>query len=530
MLDALPLTPNGKLDRAALARRELLAPAAAAEARALRTPVEEIVAGLWSELLGVHPVGPDDNFFQLGGHSLSGAQVVSRLRHALQVELPLRVLFEAPTVAGLAAEIDRRRSQQGAVEQPTILAFHQERSTPPPLSFAQERFWAGRQLEARTVAPATIPILVRFEGELDLLCLRRALAEIVDRHEVLRTSFREGPEGAVQVIHPRLAIPFPVVDLVALPPSARLEEIRRWSAFERRRHFDYERAPLFRLTLFRSAERDNLLLFNVHHIAFDGWSRPVMLGELSALYNAFREGRPSPLQPLAAQYQDFARWQRRMVVGEALEKQESFWREHLRGAAPLDLGAGRPPASPRTFEAGMETFTVPPELERQLEAFSAEHCVTLFMTLLTAFNVLLHAETGADDIVVVCLFANRNQVEVESLIGNFYAGLPLRTRLAGAGTFRALLERVRDVTLAAHENPDILYESAFEGLSSRDEADRGGLDTFRVLFQLAKLPRRGRHARPPADPAGGRQRENAQGSEPFPYPIGPAHGALPLQP
>ena len=124
----------------------------------------------------------------------------------------------------------------------------------------------------------------------------------------------------------------------------------------------------------------------------------------------------------------------------------------------------------------------------RLEAFSAERCVTLFMTLLTAFNVLLHSETGADDIVVVCLFANRNQVEVESLIGNFYAGLPLRTRLSGAATFRALLERVRDVTLAAHENPDILYESAFEGLSSHDRKDDGGLDTFRILFQVAKLP------------------------------------------
>ena len=342
VLDALPLTPNGKLDRGALARRELPAPSAA-EARALRTPVEEIVAGLWSELLGVHPVGPDDNFFQLGGHSLNGAQVVSRLRRALQVDLPLRVLFEAPTVAALAAEIECRRSYGEGAEPPTILAFHEERSTPPPLSFAQERFWAGRQLEARAVSPAAIPMLVRFEGELDVVCLRQAFGEIVDRHEVLRTSFAEGPEGAIQVVHPRLEIAFPIVDLSALQPSARIEEIRRWSAFDRRRHFDYERAPLFRLTLFRSAERDNVLLFNVHHIAFDGWSRPVMLSELSVLYNAFRAGSPSPLRPLAAQYQDFARWQRQVMAGGALARQVAFWREHLQGRRrSTSAPAGRP--------------------------------------------------------------------------------------------------------------------------------------------------------------------------------------------
>jgi hypothetical protein len=253
-------------------------------------------------------------------------------------------------------------------------------------------------------------------------------------------------------------------------------------------HFDYERAPLFRLTLFRYSERENVLLFIIHHIAFDGWSRPVLVGELAALYNALREGRPSPLRPLAAQYQDFARWQRRTVAGEALASQVAFWREHLEGARSLDLRDGRPRLAPRTFAAGVEAFTVPEELERQLEGFAAAHCVTLFMTLLTAFNALLHHETGAGDIVVVCLFANRNQVEVENLIGNFYAGLPLRTRLSGDRTFREVLERVRDVTLAAHENPDILYESVFEGLGLQDEEDQGGLETFRILFQLAKLP------------------------------------------
>jgi non-ribosomal peptide synthetase component F len=165
----------------------------------------------------------------------------------------------------------------------------------------------------------------------------------------------------------------------------------------------------------------------------------------------------------------------------------TFWRQHLQGARSLDLRAGRPLPARRTFDAGVEEFTVQEELQGRLEAFAAEHCVTLFMTLFTAFNALLHAETGADDIVVICLFANRDQVEIENLIGNFYAGLPLRSRLSGARTFRELLEHVRDVTLAAHEHPDILYEPVFEGMNF-DNQGPGGLDTFRILFQLAKLP------------------------------------------
>ncbi len=486
-LDALPLTSNGKIDRGALARRELEIPSAAGEKRAPRTSVEEIVAGLWSEVLGLTQIDPDDNFFQLGGHSLSGAQVVSRLRQALRVDLPMRVLFEAPTVASLAAEIERLRSHGGAADRPAITSFHPDRSSPPPLSFAQESFWEGRRIEARSVA-STIPMMVLFEGPLDFVSLWRALQEIVARHEVLRTSFREEGSGPVQVVHPAFPIPFPVVDLEQLAPADRMEEVRHWATLDGRSHFDLERGPLFRLALFRCTGRENVLLFTVHHIAFDGWSRSVLIGELAALYNAFRAGRPSPLAPLAAQYQDFARWQRQTLSGETLAREVTFWREHLRGALPLDLAVGRPPASLRTFEAGVEPFALPQELARKLEAFAAAHCVTLFMTLLAAFEALLHHETGRDDIVVTSLFANRNQVEIENLIGNFFTGLPLRTRFAGLRTFRDLLERVRDVTLAAHEHPDILYGPVMAGMSFLETEERSGLAAFRVMFQFVKWP------------------------------------------
>ncbi|HKH43956.1 MAG TPA: amino acid adenylation domain-containing protein, partial [Thermoanaerobaculia bacterium] len=255
-LDALPLTPNGKLDSRALPVPVL----SGGEPGALHTPVQEITAGLWAELLGLAHVGPDDNFFELGGHSLIGARLIWRLREALGVDLPLRVLFEAPTLAALAAEIERLR--RGAPDQPTITSFRQERSSPPPLSFAQERYWAGRHLEARSVA-STIPMLMHLAGPLDLVCLRRAIAAVVDRHEILRTSFQEGPEGPIQVIHPAVPVALPEVDLERLTAPERMAEVRRFSILDGRLHFDYERPPLFRPTLFRCAAEEHVLLFTI---------------------------------------------------------------------------------------------------------------------------------------------------------------------------------------------------------------------------------------------------------------------------
>ncbi|HET9226708.1 MAG TPA: amino acid adenylation domain-containing protein [Thermoanaerobaculia bacterium] len=483
-MESLPQTPSGKVDRRALAR---IAPEmeSAEDLAEPRTPTEELLAGIWAQVLGLERVGAGQSFFELGGHSLTGAQVVSRLRQVFQVDLPLRVLFEAPTVAGMAAEIERLR-RQGTPERPAISSFRQDRSAPAPLSFAQERFWTGRHVEARTVA-STIPTLVAFEGRLDLECLRRAMQVIVERHEVFRTTFRDGAGGPVQVVHDAVPVRLPVVDLEGIAPARQRAEIHLRSTLDGRSHFDYERGPLFRTTVFRFSERESAVLFTIHHVAFDGWSTGVLLGELSALYNAFRESGLSPLRPLAAQYQDFARWQRQTLAGETLAKEVAFWREHLRGAVPLDLSGGRRPARP-TWEAGIETFAIPGELERKLDAFAAEQGVTLFMTLLAAFKTLLHQETGSNDVVVTGLFANRNQIEIENLIGNFYNGLPLRTRLDGVHTFRDLLHRVRDVTLAAHEHPDILYEPVMEGMSFLENGDRGGLATFRILFQLAKLP------------------------------------------
>ncbi|HEY2739397.1 MAG TPA: amino acid adenylation domain-containing protein, partial [Thermoanaerobaculia bacterium] len=383
-LAELPVTANGKLDRQALPAPVV----SGGEHRAFHTPVEEITAGLWAELLGLAYVGPDDNFFELGGHSLIGAQLISRLRQALDVELPLRILFEAPTVTGLAAEVERLRRGDGGPALPTISSFRQDRGAPPPLSFAQERYWAGRHLEARSVA-STIPMLMHLEGPLDRACLWRAITAVVDRHELLRTSFRDDPEGPVQVIHPTVSVALPEVGLERLGAAEQRAEVKRFSILDGRLHFDYERPPFFRSTLFRCGAEEHILLFTIHHVALDWWSRSVMLREVAALYLAFRAGQPSPLPPLVAQFQDFARWQRRLSREEAQASQVTFWREHLSGAVPIDLGdlsESRPHPRKRTFTAGSEGIQVPEDLERQLDLFSARQGVTLFMTLLAAFK------------------------------------------------------------------------------------------------------------------------------------------------
>lgn len=244
---------------------------------------------------------------------------------------------------------------------------------------------------------STVPLLMHLAGPFDRVLLQRALAALVDRHELLRTSFREGPDGPFQVIHAAVPVACREVDLERLPAAERLAVVQRFSILDGRLPFDYEQAPLLRVTLFRCAAEEHLLLFTIHHVAADWWSVSILFREVSALYAACRAGQPSPLPPPVAQFQDFARWQRRLSREEEEASQVTFWREHLRGAVPIDLAdrdRGRPGPGKRTFAAGVEGVLVPAALERQLEAFSAQHGVTLFVTLLSAFKALLLDETG----------------------------------------------------------------------------------------------------------------------------------------
>ncbi|HVF62094.1 MAG TPA: amino acid adenylation domain-containing protein, partial [Thermoanaerobaculia bacterium] len=485
VLDALPLTPNGKVDRKALS-----APAAGPVERAAapRTPAEELVAGIWADVLRRTDVGPEDDFFALGGHSLLATQVVSRVREVFGVELPLRKVFELPTVAGLAAELEARQRAASGPAPPPIA----RRATdgPAPASFAQERLWFLEQL-GEEGASYVVPVAYRLCGRLDRAALAAALAEIVRRHDALRTTFRaaeapSAPARVLQVVAPAVELPLPLVDLGALGAAPAEAELRRLAA-EGARGFDLARGPLLRAALFRRSADDHALLVALHHIASDGWSLGVLRRELAALYGAFAAGKPSPLPELPVQYADFAAWQREWLQGEPLAAQLAYWRQALAGApAVLELPADRPRPAAQTFRGGTLPFQLGPEAAAALHAVARRHGATLFMTLLAGFQAVLARWSGVQDLVVGTPIANRNRAEVEGLIGFFVNTLALRGDLRGDPAFAALLAGAAETTLEAYAHQDLPFEKLVEEL--RPERDLAHSPLFQVLLILQNAP------------------------------------------
>ena len=481
VLEALPLTPNGKIDR-----RSLPAPApsrdAAGEPGTPSTPTEERLAAIWADLLGVERVGPEESFFALGGHSLLAARVLARVRTAFGVELPMRTLFERPTVRAVAAFVDAAERAGGGPSAPPLV-----RSPRPellPLSFAQQRLHFLAQLEPENPFYNHTSIL-ELGGPLDVLSLRRALAEVVRRHEVLRTTYPLLDNRPVQRIEPPVAVPLPVVDLCVLAPEEQRREVQRQAAAEAQRPFDLERAPVLRALLLRTAPEEHVLFFSFHHIASDAWSIAILVGELAAIYEACGAGRPSPLPDLPVQYADFALWQQSWLQGEVLEEHEAYWRKALGGSPPaLRLPTDRPRPARPTYRGLRRTFRWPRELSRSLVDLSRREGVTLFMVLLAAFDVLLQSATGQEDVIVGSAVANRSRVETEGLIGLFLEMLPLRVDLSGNPRFLDLLRRVRDVSLGALAHQDF----PLERLAQELRGDGDGTSLFRVAFGVRNAP------------------------------------------
>jgi amino acid adenylation domain-containing protein len=466
LLDALPLNANGKVDRRALAQ---LAPAPEAEGEyeAPRTPIEELLAGLWADLLGASRVGLGDDFFALGGHSLLATRVVARLREPLGVELPLAALFENPTLGDFAAAVERARSGR-AVQAPPIVPV--EHGDGAPLSFAQERLWFLDRM-APGSAVYNIPAALRLAGRLDVPKLASALTEIARRHEALRSVFADGVQGV------RGPEPFPleVVD------AASVSEARRLAQEEAARPFDLERGPLARAVLLRIAPEDHLFVLNLHHIVADGWSLGVLLAELEALYSG------GVLPELPVQYADFAVWQRRWLSGEVLRAELDHWRGELAGApGVLDLPADRPRPPVRSLRGGSRPVAFGDGIVRDLRTLCRERGVTPFMALLAAFGALLHRVTGREDLLIGSPVANRNRVETENLIGLFVNTLVLRAGLAGDPAYGDLLGRLRGVTLTAYDHQDLPFEKLVEELAPERSLSYAPL--FQVFFALQNAP------------------------------------------
>jgi amino acid adenylation domain-containing protein len=492
-LAAMPLTPNGKIDRRALPEpdqseqsgKQFVAP---------RTPTEDIIAGLWCQVLKRDRVGVHDNFFDLGGHSLLATQVMSRLRTVFSVELPLRTLFEAATVARLAEAVQQAGRSESTSDLTGVVPV--DRNGPLPLSFAQQRLWVLAQLEPEGTA-YNISVALRVTGPLDVEALRRSFSEVVQRHEVLRTTFTMQDGAPVQVILPSLTVPLPVIDLEHLPESEREEAGIRLAGSEAHRPFDLGHGPMLRLSAIRLRAEEHVILVTMHHIVSDAWSAQILVGEVNRLYEAFAEGRPSPLSPLSIQYGDFSQWQRTWLNGAVLERELDYWKDVLGGDLPiLMLPTDRPRPVIQSSHGALETVTLPADLSLLCKELSRRTGMTLSMTFLTAWYLLLFRYTGQEDLIVGTPIANRNRKEIEGLIGFFVNTLALRVDVSGNPTVKDVLGRVREVCLDAYAHQDIPFEKLVEVL--QPVRNVGLSPIFQVMFDF-------QNASPPPQDIGGLQ-------------------------
>ncbi len=491
LLDSLPLTVHGKVDREALPAPE----PRRASGSPPRTPAEILLAGIWRELLGIEQVGVEDNFFELGGHSLLATQLVSQIRSACRVEIPLRGVFETPTLGGLAAALAAAGAEGAAEGEEIRVAPARE----APLSFSQERLWfLDRLLPGSSIY--NMPSPLRLRGPLHPEVLERCFAEIMRRHETLRTRFEEREGTAVQVVDPPGPVLLPRVDLSGLPAAERRREAERITAEEAFLPFDLERGPVIRFALLRLGEmtpdeerpeeqpqEEHALLMTIHHIVSDGWSVGVLSGELTRLYAAFAAGGPSPLPDLPVQYADFARWQRAWLSGPQLDSQLAYWRECLAGHPPgLDLPRDRPRSAVQTFRGGAAPLRLPRDLSDRLKSLALAERSSAFMVLLAGFDVLLQRLSGQHDILVGTPVAGRTRPEIEGLIGFFLNTLVLRVDLSGRPSFRELVRRVRAAALGAYTNQEIPFEKLLAELQPERDLSRTPL--FEVFFNMLNLP------------------------------------------
>jgi amino acid adenylation domain-containing protein len=488
LLSELPLNAHGKVDRNALPAPGGERPLLDREYVAPRTPEEELLAGIWSQVLGIREIGVRDNFFELGGHSLLATQIISRTREAFQVDLPLRALFESPTVAELVERIELQRSVAQDQEQaPPLITI--ERTGRLPLSFAQQRLWFLDQLEPG-LSFYNLSAAIRLTGDLDVEALEQTLTEISQRHESLRTTFHDIDGQPVQLISEPRPIKLSVEDLSSLSDEDRQSTLQRMLREESNRPFDLQHGPLFRTALWRLAEQEHVLLTTMHHIISDGWSMSVFFRELVLLYEAHRSQQPLALPELPVQPADFAHWQRQWMQGDVLQAQLDYWRTRLGGPLPLlDLPADRArPATP-SYRGAMEMFLFPADIIEPLQKLSRNEGVTLFMMLLAAWQILLYRYAGQPDVVTGSVIANRNRPEIEGLIGFFVNTLVLRTDLSGNPSFRELLVRVREICLGAYAHQDVPFEQLVEVLQPERAASH--MPLFRVMFSFQAAPAAG---------------------------------------
>ncbi|MEG4916422.1 amino acid adenylation domain-containing protein [Microcoleus sp. B7-D4] len=477
-LEHLPLTPNGKVDRRALPAPEIR-PELELTFVAPRTPLEEILANIWAEVLGIKQIGINDNFFSLGGHSLLATQIISRIGTSLAVEVPLRHLFESPTIASLAEQIQILLSNENSVQRPPILPV--QRTTEIPLSFAQARLWFLDQLQPGS-GFYNIPNILRLNGQLNISALENSINEIIIRHEALRTNFTTQNSKPVQIIQESLKLKLPIIDLESLSKEEREIETKRLVTQLANQPFNLQQEPLLRSFLLKLGEQNYIFVLVLHHIIADGWSIEVLERELSTIYTALCNNQTPVLPELPIQYADFAVWQRNWLTGEVLETQLDYWQQQLKGIpALLELPTDRSRPAIQSYRGAHQSFQLPVELSKGIISLCKRMGVTPFMLLLAAFKTLLYRLSGQDDIVVGTPVANRHYHEIEGLIGYFVNTLALRaSNLSLNSSFEELLNQVREVTLGAYTHQDMPFEELVELLHPERSLSHSPI--FQVMF------------------------------------------------
>ncbi len=477
-----PRRKGGEIDRGALARK-LVQAAGETEYTPARTEEEARLVGIWEETLEKKPIGVHDSFFSIGGDSLLATQLVARMSAALEVELPLRRLFELPTIAQLAPVVTELK-QKGGWRKPPIQKISRDGEL--ELSFAQQRLWFLMQVMPGNTS-YNIPMALRMRGELDLEALKRSIREIVRRHEVLRTRFETVNGRPRQIIEPEIDLDLEVVDLESVAAAERDEALLRLAVEEAQKPFDLEKGPMVRVGLVRVGEQDHALLMTMHHIVSDAVSTAVAVRELTALYAAYRERKESPLQELAIQYADYAAWQRGWLKGEVLEEQTAYWKQELGGVKALRMPTDRPWTAQTTAKSGFARFRMAQAETAKVKELSQREGVTMFMTLMAAFQVLLYRYSGQEDFAVGTPIAGRTATETEPLIGFFVNTLVLPAEVGGGPSFRQVLQRMKTKTMGAYAHQDVPFERLVDSLQIERNVNRSPLFQAMFAFQNAGL-------------------------------------------
>ncbi|WP_168188733.1 non-ribosomal peptide synthetase [Thermoflavimicrobium daqui] len=481
-IEALPLTPSGKVSRRSLPKpdRNLLTE----NKTEPETEMEKCIAAIWAEVLNCEPIGREDHFFELGGHSLLATKVISRVRSTLNSDFPLHWIFDYPRLCELAACVEEHLQKESEHKAERVSPAPREACM--PLSYAQERIWFFEQLQPELTA-YNLSFAVQIQGNLDIHALDKSYQQIIRRHEALRSTFPAKDGQPVQVIHHPTPYTIEKVDLRHLKDGEREQQARILANQEVDKPFDLACGPLIRAILYQLDDQEWVLLFTMHHIVSDGWSMSIFADELFIGYRNELIGDDNLPPDLPLQYVDYAVWQRNWLQGKVLTEQMDYWKQQLEGALPLlQLPTDRPRPAVQSNRGASVRFSFNQQLTESINRFCQEEDVSLYMTLLTAFKVLLHRYTGEEDLLVGTPIANRNRKEWESLIGFFVNTLVIRTHPQAKQTWREYLKQVRGVALEAFEHQDVPFEKLVKEL--QPHRDLGYSPLFQVMFILQNTP------------------------------------------